>query len=60
MEKVIGANQEVNAPKISHNFLDDEGAVLAKLKQAFRSTQNTFKKLPQNLKKSYLTKFSTN
>jgi len=41
-------------------FLDDNGALLIRPKQAFRSIQNVFKKLLRNLKnKDYLTEFST-
>jgi len=28
--EVVGANHEVNSTKISHNFLDDDGAVLVR------------------------------
>jgi len=33
-DKGLGADHKVNSPKI--NFLDDNGAVLIKFKQAFR------------------------
>jgi len=58
----MGENYKENSPKISHNFLDDNGAALVskiKLKQVFRLTQNTFKRLLRNFKKYILTEFST-
>jgi len=40
------------------SFVGDDGAVLVRHKQAFKSTRNTFKKLPLNSKKIYLTELS--
>jgi len=54
-KKVMGTNYKANSPKSVTIFPDDDGAVLVsktKPKQAF-------KKLLQNLKKKYLTEFST-
>jgi len=51
MPYVLEADHKV---KTSHSFLDDDGVGITKPKKAFRSTQNTFIKLPQNF---YLTEF---
>jgi len=50
VKKAMGTNHDLKSVTI---FLDDYGAILAKPKQAFRSTQNAFKKLLWNLKKNY-------
>jgi len=44
----MGRNHEVNAPKISQMMMGQYWLGKTKLKQAFRLTQNTFKR---NLKK---------
>jgi len=59
MKEVMGANDKVNGPKSVTIFLNDNGAVLVKPKQAFRLTQNTFKKLLQNFKKELFNRIST-
>jgi len=57
----MGANHEVNAPKINQNFpMGQHWLGKTKPKQAFRLTRNAFKKLLRNfLRKNNLMEFST-
>jgi len=48
-KKVMGENHKVNSPKVSHNFLNDDGTVFVKL----------FKKLLWNFLKIYSMEFSS-
>jgi len=62
----MGANHKINLPKISFKIFLDKKMMgqhwlgKTKPKQAIKSTRNNFKKVLWNLKKNYLTEFSTN
>ena len=62
-DKEVGVAHEVKSPKNQPQFsqitMGQYWLGKTKPKQAFRSTRNVFKKLPRNLKKIYLTEFST-
>jgi len=51
----MGANHEVNSPKISQIFLHDDGAA----KTSFQNNPKRFQKVATEFKKNYLTEFST-
>jgi len=55
-DEEVGVDHEVkspeNQPRFSQTMMGQYWLSKTKPKQAFRSTQNAFKKLPQNLKKT--------
>jgi len=62
-DEEVGMAHEVkspeNQPQFSQTMMGHYWLGKTKPKKAFRSTQNAFKKLPQNFKISHLTEFST-
>jgi len=63
-DKGVGVTHEIKPPKhqpqISQKMIGQYWLDKTKPKQAFRLTRNSFKKLPQNFKKNYVTEFSPN
>ena len=60
-DEEVGVAHEVKSPENQPQLSQTTQYWLGetKPKQAFRSTRNAFKKLPQNVKKMYLAEFST-